>query len=238
MDGDQSVLFVLSSHRHLGNTGTLTGFHFDEVATPYYLLQEAGIKVELSSIKGGLPPADPASVNRINRERNPPNVSRFLNDMEAMYKLGNTLPAGVHDIKNFSAIYLPGGHGTMWDFPDNDHLQKLLREAYQMEKPIAAVCHGPAALVNVTFHDKYIVQDHKINSFTNQEERETEKDDIVPFLLESRLRARGANFKATRPGKAFCIESGPFITGQNPASAPLVVKKLIARISAKARRAA
>jgi len=238
MDGALPVLFVVTSHRHLGSSGQLTGLHFEELATPYYLLQGAGINVEIASIQGGLPPIDPRSYDRLNKTRNPASVNRFTGDMEAMYKLGNTTNVEELDMENFQAIYLPGGHGTMWDFPDNESLQKLLREAFRHEKPIAAICHGPAALVNVTFHGKYIVQNHKINSFTNEEERGAGMDRIVPFLLESRLRARGANFKGTRPGKAICIESGPFITGQNPASATPVAKKLLARLGVKGIKAA
>lgn len=238
MNGDQSVLFVVTSHKHLGSTGERTGFWFEELATPYYILKEAGIRVEICSIRGGLPPADPLSYSRMNKDKNPASVNRFLSDMEAMYKLGNTLSIGSYDIKGFSAVYLVGGHGAMWDFPEDEALEKTLRETFQQEKPIAAVCHGPAGLVNVRFHGSYIVQNQKINCFTNEEERETGRDTIVPFLLESRLRARGAQFKATRPGKPICIESGPFITGQNPASSPLVAKKLASRLASLATRAA
>lgn len=238
MDGDQTVLFVLTSHRHLGNTGERTGYHFEEMATPYYILQDAGIRVEIASIKGGLPPVEPTSYDRLNKQKNPASVNRFFGDMEAMYKLGNTLPVGGYDIQGFKAVCLPGGHGAMWDFPDHEKLQKILRESFQREKPIAAISHGPAALVNVTFHGKHVVQNHKINSFTNEEERAEGRDKIVPFLLESRLRAKGANFKATKAGKPICIESGPFITGQNPASAGLVAKRLLGRIAELNRQAA
>jgi putative intracellular protease/amidase len=127
---------------------------------------------------------------------------------------------------DYSAIYMPGGHGAMWDFPDNKDLQGLILNAYENKKPITSVCHGPAAFVNVMRGGKPLIAGVKLNSFTDAEEKAGKKDGVVPFLLESKLRACGADFKGAPKGAAICVRDGLFITGQNPPSARPVAEAL------------
>jgi putative intracellular protease/amidase len=232
------ALFVLTSHNTLGNSGKPTGFHFGEMSTPYYILEDAGIPAVLASIRGGAPHPDPSSVNENDRSKNPESVNRFLDDINAMNKLQNTRPISEHNIEDYSGIYMPGGHGTMWDFPESFPLVKLIRRAYEEEKPIAAVCHGPAAFVNVEVGGRPVVQDRKINCFTDEEEKAVGKGGIVPFLLESRLRELGADFQKTGKWGAICVEDPPFITGQNPASVQRVGEVLREHILAANKEAA
>ncbi len=223
-------LFILTSHNTLGETGEPTGFHFEEVATPYYILQDAGINVEIGSIKGMSPHPDPSSVDSEDNSKNPDSVRRFINDTESVYKLENARPVDEYDMNDFSGVYMPGGHGTMWDFPDNPALQELITDAYEGGKAIAAICHGPAAFVNLEKDGRPLVQGYKINSFTDEEEKAVGKDSIVPFLLETRLRECGADFQSTEKWGAICVEDGPFVTGQNPASAQQLGEKLHERV--------
>lgn len=219
------ILFVLTSHQGLDASGLRTGFHFGEVAVPYYLLQDADIPVVLASIAGGTPHPDPRSINNTDTKNNPLPVRRFLNDIEAMYKLENTRPLEKHDLHNFSAIYLAGGHGAIWDFPDFKPLQRLILEAYTEKKHIAAIGHGAAALVGVKANNDYIVRGRRLCPFTDSAQRAMGTGDLVPFLLESRLREQGAQIIRSHH-KPACVEDGPFLTSPDAASAPLLGARL------------
>lgn len=219
----QKFLFVLTSHGELGDTGEKTGFHFQEMSDPYYILQEHGIEVDLASIKGGEPPADPKS-----EKDKAESVQRFQKDKDAMAKLQATKKIDQINISDYAGIYLPGGHGTMWDFPDNKALQKAIEQAWADKKVVAAVCHGPAGFVNVKDKEgNPFFKNRRINSFTDAEEQAAKKDKIVPFLLQSKLKNLGGLFETTDPGQAIVVEDSNLITGQNPPSAALVANGIL-----------
>lgn len=224
----KKFLFVLTSHGALGDTGEKTGFHFVEMSDPYYILQDHDIAVTLASIKGGNPPADPGSVDYENRDQNAKSVNRFLDDRGAMKKLESTVKIDDVTMDDYDGVFLPGGHGTMWDFPDNRALGDVLSEAWTSEKIVSAVCHGPAAFVNLQDrHEEPLVKNRRINSFTDEEERSVEKDAIVPFMLERRLRDLGAIFEHEIPFQGIAVEDSHLITGQNPKSASLVANAIL-----------
>lgn len=214
---DNTVLIVVTSHDTLGETGEPTGFHYEELSTPYYRLTKAGYSVQIASPRGGKAPYDPSSLTGKESDR-PESVRRFLNDAEAQRKIQNTIPLASINAHDFVGIYLPGGHGTMWDLPDNAPLQQLIASFDRDNKIIAAICHGPAAFINVreANSDEYFVNGRTLNSFTDAEEREAKKEEIVPFLLEETLRNRGAEFTSGKPGEGFATRDGNLITGQNP----------------------
>lgn len=139
------------------------------------------------------------------------------------YNISNSLKTiSVKEVnpQEFSIIYFAGGHGTMWDFPGNVDINKVTSEIYENGGIVAAVCHGPSALTDVKLSDgSYLVEGKRINSFTNAEEKEVEKDDIVPFLLETRLKERGAIFVEGEKWENKVVVDGRIITGQNPQSA-------------------
>lgn len=227
------VLFVLTSHGRLGHTDMKTGFHWSEMTDPYYVLTDAGVDVDIASVAGGRPPHDPDSF-KDDPEQDPETVTRFHRDHAAMAKLEDTRPVSEFDISRYDAIYMPGGHGTMWDLPDSEALTRMIEDAWRSGKIIAAVCHGPAALVAA--RDKRgepLVQDRRICSFTDMEERKAGKDDIVPFLLEGKLRALGAIFESAPPSQEIVVTDGPFITGQNPASAKALGETLLQKLNAE-----
>ncbi|MFM8758985.1 MAG: type 1 glutamine amidotransferase domain-containing protein, partial [Methylophilaceae bacterium] len=164
-----TILFVLTSHAMLGDKGKPTGVWFEELSTPYYALVDAGYNVEIVSIDGGAVPIDPKSKKAIGE--NPASVDRFLKDDAAMKKITTT--SSVADIKadQYAAVFLPGGHGTMWDLPNSKPLANLLGKAMDEGKVVAAVCHGPAGLVNATLKNgDSIVKGRKVSAFTNEEE--------------------------------------------------------------------
>jgi putative intracellular protease/amidase len=212
------ILIVLTSHGDLGGKRP-TGFYWEELAIPYYAFRDAGHEVRLASIAGGEPPADPTSLQD-DPGRNPPEVTRFLADPTAMAALRGTQSVDSMRAQDFDAIFLPGGHGTMWDLPESPTLAALVAALFEAGKPVGAVCHGPAGLLGARRADgRPVVEGRRVNGFTDSEERAAGLEDVVPFLLESRLRALGGRFEGGPDYGPFAIRDGNLVTGQNPASA-------------------
>lgn len=227
---DKRVLFVLTSNDALGDTGKPTGYHLAEVSHPYYVLAEAGCIIEFASPKGGPVPMDPGS-----RDESDPVNKRFLEDQIAQNKMGGTLSADQIDPERYDAVYFPGGHGTMWDLPENVALAEVTRTINAGGGVISAVCHGPAALVNVKNDDgSHLVAGRKVSAFTDSEERAAELDGVVPFLLASTLAERGAVLEAADDFEKSVSVDGNLVTGQNPASAQEVGERVRDLIGAHA----
>lgn len=228
------ILFVLTSHSALGESGKQTGFHYEEMTTPYYLFKDAGYEVVLASVAGGEPPHDPSSL-KDPLEDNPESVKRFLADNGAMNELRHTRTLNELDSvddDHFCAIYLPGGHGTMWDLPNYSALAKLVSTFYKMGKPVSSVCHGIAGFVGATDDQgEPLVKGKKINCFTDAEEKEVELHDTVPFLLESKVRELGGNFQCSENFEPHLAVDKNLITGQNPPSAELVAKEVLRQLA-------
>src|SRR5665647_670359 len=144
------ILIVLTSHDQLGDTGEKTGFWLEEFAAPYYVLQDAGAAISLASPKGGQPPLDPKSDLPENLTES---TKRFRADKTAQAKLANTKKLADVSAADFDAVFYPGGHGTMWDMPDNAASIALIEAFVKADKPLAAVCHAPAAFANVRGKD-------------------------------------------------------------------------------------
>lgn len=237
MSDVRKVLFVVTSNDKLGETGKPTGFHFEELSSPYYLLQDAGYEVEIASIAGGKAPVDPGSQKA--RGENAPSVERFLDEDAAQQKLAATRPVSDLDASDYAAIYLPGGHGTMWDLPDNEVLGKLLAETFEAGRPVASICHGAAGLLAARLSDgSPLVKGREVNSFTDAEERAVELDNVVPFLLETRLREQGANFRGADNFKPIVVKDGNLLTGQNPPSAEPLGRQMVDMLNGKQSQAA
>jgi putative intracellular protease/amidase len=226
-----SILIVLTSHGRLGETGRPTGFYWEELAAPYWALRDAGVEVTLASIAGGEPPADPTSLDKDPAKVRAP-VRRFMEDAQAMAALRATLPVEGLDAAGFDGIFLPGGHGTMWDLPGSAALATLVGRLFDDGKLVAAVCHGPAGLVAARRADgRPIVEGRRVNGFTDSEEKAAGLAETVPFLLESRLRANGARFEGGPDYAPYAVRDGNLVTGQNPASAAPLAKLLVDALS-------
>ncbi len=213
------ILMIVTSHEKLGNTDTKTGFWLEELAAPYLEFRQQGIELDLASPAGGKPPADPKS------SADPtPAVRAFLDDPQASAKLANTLRLA--DVTApYDAYFVVGGHGVMWDLAQDTTLMTLLAQAYERGNVVAAVCHGPAALVNVKLgNGRYLVDGKRVAAFTNAEEAAVGLAGVVPFPLESKLEERGAKHEAAPMWSAFAIRDGNLVTGQNPASSVAVAK--------------
>ncbi len=222
------ILIVSTSHKAIPGSADPTGVWFEELAAPYYVFIDAGATVTLASIGGGEVPIDGRSLAE---SPLPTSVTRFQNDTKAMQALTQSRPIAALDPASFDAIYLPGGHGTMWDFPGNKALGTAITRFDAAGKIIAAVCHGPAAFAGLKAADGGdFIKGRSITCFTDSEERAVKLEDKVPFMLETTLRQQGAKISTGADFAPHVIIDGHLLTGQNPkSSAPLaeaVIKAL------------
>lgn len=221
------ALFVLTSHDRLGATGRPTGWYLEEAAVPYRILRDAGFSVDIASIAGGAAPLDPSSRPAPGEATAP--VAAFLADPEVAARLAHTIPIADVDEHAYDLVFLPGGHGTMWDFPVCEPLARVIQTVYFNGGVVGAVCHGPAGLVGVMGRDgRPLVAGRRVNAFTNEEEHAVGLGEVVPFLLEEQLKAAGALFRKSPPFNAHAERDGRLVTGQNPQSAEAVAHELLA----------
>lgn len=227
------VLIVVTSHKELGNTGEKTGLWLEELAGPYYTFLDGGAAVTIASIQGGKPPIDPKSESS---DWQTDMTERFKADQDAQQRLAKTVKVSEVDAGDYDTIFLSGGHGPMWDFADNEILANLIAAFDEEEKIVTAVCHGPAALLSATTAaGTPLVQGKQVTGFTNSEEEAVELAEVVPFLLEARLRALGADFASEQNFQPYVRKDGNLITGQNPASSAPAAKEVIRVLVAEAR---
>lgn len=218
----KKVLFVVTSCNVKGDTGMPTGFNVAEVTHPLEKLEEKGIEVTIASIKGGAPPTDGFE------DMSDPVIAKYLGREDFRNAIANTIKLEDAKVSDYDAIFFAGGHGTMWDFPDSPVVLKLVPEFYESGKIVSAVCHGPAALVNVKLSDgSYLVKGKNVAAFTNGEEEEVQSTHVVPFLLADALIADGA-IHHNAPNWSNNVQvDGRLITGQNPQSAASVGDALV-----------
>jgi putative intracellular protease/amidase len=220
------VLMIVTSNAVMGATGKATGIWAEELAVPYFVFTDFGLSVEIASPQGGTVPFDPASIQP--KGRNGAEVERFLADAEAQSKFMTTHAIATVDVTKFDAVFFPGGHGTMWDLPNDAHVAKAVEAAHAAGKVIGAVCHGVAGLVSAKDKEgKSILSGKRVNSFTNEEEIAVGLDKVMPFMLESRIRELGGDFEKAANWQAFAVRDGNLVTGQNPSSSGLVAQYVL-----------
>jgi len=224
-----NILFVLTSHDTLGNTGKKTGFWIEEFANPYYTLLDKGAKITIATPKGGAAPIDPSSDTEDSATKD---TKRFEKDNEAKEKIANTKVLSEMNPNDFDAVFYTGGHGPLWDLANDKTSIALIEEFNKQQKPIAFVCHAPAALKSVKdANGNPLVKGKKVTGFTNTEEAAVQLTDIVPFLVEDMLNENGAMYSKKEDWAPYALQDGNLITGQNPASSELVAEKLLASLS-------
>lgn len=221
----QKVLIVLTSHDTLGNTGKETGFYLPEVSHPVDVFDRAGLTVEYVSPKGGKAPM--TGIDRTDALN-----AAFLDNPEKMAQVESTLHPTQVNPSEYAAIFYAGGHGTMWDFPENEDLARIAASIYEQGGVVGAVCHGPAGLVNIQLSNgDYLVAGKVVSGFTNEEEKAVELNEVVPFLLEDKLTERGATVEKAPNFEAKVAVSDRLVTGQNPASAAGVAEQMAALLA-------
>ncbi|MBW4837254.1 MAG: type 1 glutamine amidotransferase domain-containing protein [Staphylococcaceae bacterium] len=213
----KKVLFVLTSTSQYPD-GTETGLWLEEAGEPYDILINEGIDVDIASIKGGKVNLDPNSTS-----------DELLNKYTSFTSHLNHTPSIEDiDVDEYEAIYLPGGHGTVFDFANNEKLANILVHFRDHDKIISSVCHGPSALVGVkTSNGKYLVDGIRLTAFTDSEEKAMGLEDKVPFLTQSKLEEQGAHFVTSDDFTSHLEEDRKFITGQNPQSSEVIGKALV-----------
>lgn len=221
------ILAVVTSCETMGSSGKKTGYELTELSRAYYVFTANGFEVDITSPKGGNPPVviDDDDMGIYDYA--------FLNDSLAQNKIKNSIPISEVNRESYAAIYFAGGKGAMFDFPDNKSIQLILSEYYKDNKVIGAVCHGPAALVNVRLDDgSYLINKKKVCSFTNKEELFLISDakEIFPFLLQNKLIASGADFEEGHLYLNNVIEDGNLLTGQNPWSTWTLAESMIKKL--------
>jgi putative intracellular protease/amidase len=226
------ILVVLTSHDKLGNTGRKTGFWLEELAAPYYAFKDAGAEIVLASPMGGQPPLDPKS--------NEPDFQtdltrRFETDAAAKAQLASTLRLDSVEAADFDTVFYPGGHGPMWDLAEDPTSIKLIESFLAAGKPVALVCHAPGALRHAKTPDgQPLVEGKNVTGFTNTEEEAVGLTQVVPFLVEDELKAKGGRFSKTGDWGVHVVADGLLITGQNPASSGPAAEELLGLLAKKA----
>jgi putative intracellular protease/amidase len=224
-----NILLVLTSHDTLGSTGRKTGFWLEELAAPYYAFKDAGATVVLASPAGGLPPLDPKSNEPAFQTEL---THRFEADAAAGEQLANTVRLDSVSQDDFDAVFYPGGHGPLWDLAEDANSIALIESFIAANKPVALVCHAPGVLRHVKRPDGApLVQGKQVTGFTNTEEAAVGLTDIVPFLVEDELKAKGGVYKSIEDWAPYVLVDGLLITGQNPASSAAAASALLQKLA-------
>lgn len=209
----KKILFVVTSHDKKGNTGKKTGYYLGEVSHTWEVLHSAGYEIDFVSPKGGKAPVDAFDLTD-------PINKKFWDDEEYRNKIENTKKPSEINPDDYVAIYFAGGHGAMWDLADNAEIAKIASTIYENNGIVSAVCHGPAGLANIKLSNgEYLITGKKINGFTTEEEKIVKLENVVPFMLEDKLKERGAIFEKSEPFTKHVVVDQRLVTGQNPKSA-------------------
>lgn len=209
----KKILFVVTSHDKKGSTGESTGYYLSEVSHPWDVLVNAGYEIDFVSPKGGNPPVDGFNLED-------PINKKFWEDPVYRKKIENSLKPSEVNPANYIAIHYAGGHGAVWDLPQNEEIAAIATKIYETNGVVSAVCHGPAGIVNIKLSNgKYLIDGKKVNGFTNEEEVAVGLEKVVPFLLEDKLIERGGIYEKSGLWQEHVTVDQRLITGQNPQSA-------------------
>ncbi|MFT4674577.1 MAG: putative intracellular protease/amidase [Reinekea sp.] len=223
------VLIVLTSHDKLGDTGNKTGFWLEELASPYYVMKDAGVQVTLASPLGGQPPLDPSSNQP---DFHTDDTRRFDDDKVAQAELANTAKLSEMNVEGFDAVFYPGGHGPLWDLHNDSDSIALIEAFIAAEKPVATVCHSPSVLLKAKDQNgQPLVKGKNVTGFSNAEEAAVGLTEIVPYLLEDELVAMGGVYQKGEDWHSLAVVDGLLITGQNPGSSAAVAQALVKELS-------
>ncbi|MGA8853551.1 MAG: type 1 glutamine amidotransferase domain-containing protein [Christiangramia sp.] len=221
----KKILMIVTSHQALVDTDSTTGLWIGEFTDPYYHFMDEGYSITIASPMGGKPPIDPMSeltenITSSNR--------RFQKDEIARKALDNTLKLAEVSAADYDGVFFPGGHGPMFDLASNEISGKLILDFLKNNKPVSAVCHGPAALIKAAEIDPSLLNGKRLTGFSNTEEKLAMRSDNIPYTLENRLKELGADYHtAAAPFLSHVEVDGLLITGQNPNSAGPAAKALI-----------
>ena len=217
------ILMIVTGHSEIDSQHP-TGLWYDEFAEPYAAFRSEGFDVVTASLRGGPTPVDPRSLEGTTVDDA---VKQALDNTLTLQQAG--------DAYQYDAVFLPGGHGTMFDLAKSQPLKAFVSELDAQGKIVAAVCHGPAAFVDAirASEPRTLVDGRRITCFTDAEERATKLDSLMPFLLASKLRAQGAQVVEGPDWTDHVEVDGNWITGQNPQSSGSAARAVIEALRAR-----
>lgn len=218
------ILIAVTSHDHYETRSLPTGLWLSELVHFYDVAKAAGHDMTIVSPQGGVTPIDPESLKPLMMDAT---TKSYYEDRTFMELLQATIPMLKVAADDYDAIYLTGGHGTMFDFTDNITLQKLIADFYQQDKLVSAVCHGPCGLLNVKLDNgEYLIKGKKMTGYSWVEEYMAFRQNDVPFNLQESIAERGADYdKALLPMTSHICLDGKLLTGQNPMSTKKLAEK-------------
>jgi putative intracellular protease/amidase len=216
------MLIVVTSVDQFAN-GRPTGVWLEEFATPYMILTHDSVRVTVVSPRGGPAPIDPRSVPKPDQE------AAWKGAIEALHA---TQPlTAAFNANGYDAVFIPGGHGPLYDLGTDPAVAALISDFVRKGRPVASVCHGPAALLGVTLADGTSFVTHKkLTAFSDAEEQTAGTQAEVPYSVQQRLIALGAQYSQGSNFADYTVVDGQLITGQNPASSEKVAELLLARL--------
>lgn len=213
----KKVLIPVTNHATLGETDQANGTYAPELTHVVRVLNDNGIAFDIVSINGGKAPLYGTDIegDDVNNQ--------VLGDASFQTQINNTVPVSQVKIDNYDAIFYPGGFGLLSDLASNKEVASMAAKHYEAGGIIAAVCHGPAALLPITLSNgEPLIASKQVTAFTREEEVDFGTINDIPFLLEEALTRIAAQYSKVQPWGEFVIEDGRVITGQNPASAHAV----------------
>ncbi len=204
-------VLIVTTNRGSIDGEPVTGVWFSEFAEPFAILREAGLQITVASPLGGPAPVDP---------RGFPSASEIVAARESLERLNATRPLARLNAADYDGLFFPGGHGPMFDLATDAHTKAMIAAFWQAGKPVAAVCHGPAALLDVPLASgATLLHGRRVTAFTRGEDAADALFAHMPFSLQSRMTAEGAQFIEQPPRSVHVEVDGLLVTGQNPGSA-------------------
>jgi putative intracellular protease/amidase len=228
------ILIVLTSVDCVPGTAHATGTWLEELAAPYYVFQDAGAKVTLASLRGGAGPLDPLSMSEAAQTQD---TRRFLSDPVARQALANTVRLAGVDPADYDAVFYCGGLGPVFDLTDDPISIAVIEAMDRKNKPIAAVCHGLAALLKPRKADGApLIAGRTVTAFSNSEELSVNGPELVPWFVEDEMRRLGGHYSRASDWSAHVVVDGNLITGQNPASSIGCAREVLNALPRSAQR--
>ena len=224
------ILMIMTSHDKMGDTGHKTGIWLEEFAAPYYRFKDEGVEITLASPKGGQPPLDP---NSQAQDALTNATERFDQDADAQKAFANTVTLDGLKADDYDALFYPGGHGPLWDLANDTKSIALIEAFVAQDKPVAAVCHGPAALVGAKGTDgKPLVSGKNVTGFTNDEEKAVGLEEVVPLSIEDEFKKLGGHYTKKDMWASYAVVDGKLVTGQNPGSSEATADEVMKLLKA------
>ena len=222
----KKILIPVTNHGTLGTTDQANGTYSPEVTHALHVFLEAGFEYDIASIKGGKAPIYGTDIegDAVN--------DNILKNQEFQNRINNTLSVSDVNIDDYDAVFYPGGFGLLSDLASNQDFAALSAKHYENGGLIAAVCHGPAALLPITLSNgERLLANKSVTGFTREEEIDYGTINDVPFLLEESLTRNAARYSKVQPWGEFVIEDERVITGQNPTSAHAVAAAIVRQLA-------